>query len=174
MKLTRSGIFDAQFNAGKQGRMEIETDHSICAIAAAYRQSEAGVTKTQILSIIVDTFPQRKVQDFLPEVTKYQLFQDKKHLISHGRGQPLPAIPKYRVSVTLPKIDHFIGFISSSHFVQDVAHGTCTLKLSSGETISMPNVVRNMVAVRIIKQYASYYKETTFNHLSGRESCTGF
>ena len=141
----------------------METDHSIHALAAAYRQSEARVTKMQILSIIVDIFPQRKVQDLLPEITKYQLFQAKKHLTSYGRGQPLPAIPKYRVSVTLPKIDHFIGFISSPHFVQDVAHGTRTLMLSSGERISMPNVVRNMVAARKIKQYVSYCKEITFN-----------
>ena len=70
---------------------------------------------------------------------------------------------------TLPKIDHFIGFISSPHFVQDVAHGTRTLKLSSGETISMPNVVCNMVAARVIKQYVSYCKEIKFNHLSERE-----
>lgn len=69
----------------------------------------------------------------------------------------------------MPKIDHFIGFISSPHFVQDVAHGTRTLKLSSRETISIPNVVRNMVAARIIKQYVSYCKEIAFSHLSERE-----
>ena len=69
----------------------------------------------------------------------------------------------------MPKIDHFIGFISSAHFVQDVPDGTCTLKLSSGETISLPNVVCNMVAARIIKQYVSYCKEIAFSHLSERE-----
>ena len=67
------------------------------------------------------------------------------------------------------KIDRFIGFISSPHFVQDVAHGTRTLKLSLGETISMPNVVRNMAAARIIKQYVLYCKVIAFNHLSERE-----
>ena len=161
-ELTRSGILDAQCNAGKMGRsrMQIEADHSIHALAAAYRQFEARVTKLQILSIIVDIFLQRQIQDLFPEITKYQLFQAKKHLISYGRGQPLPAIPKYRVSVTLPKIDLFIGFISSPHFVQDVAHGTRTLKLSSGETISMPNVVRNMVAARTIKLYVSCGKKS--------------
>ena len=122
-----------------------------------------------ILSVIVDIFPQQQIQDLLPKVTKHQLFPAKKHLISCGRGKPLPAVPKYRVGLTLPKIDHFIGFISSPHFVQDVAHGTGTLKLSSGETISMPNVVRNMVLARIIKQYLSYCKETRFSHLSERE-----
>ena len=33
----------------------------------------------------------------------------------------------------------------------------------------MPNVVRNMIAARIIKQYVSYCKEITFNHLRERE-----
>ena len=33
----------------------------------------------------------------------------------------------------------------------------------------MPNVVRNMVAARIIKQYVSYCKEIAFNHLSERQ-----
>ena len=71
-ELTRSGILDAQFNAGKMGRsrMQIEADHSIHALAAAYRQSEARVTKLQILSIIVDIFPQRQIQDLLPKITK--------------------------------------------------------------------------------------------------------
>ena len=53
-ELTRSGILDAQFNARKMGRMQIEADHSIHVLAAAYRQSKARVTKMQILSIIVD------------------------------------------------------------------------------------------------------------------------
>ena len=79
-ELTRSGILDAQFIARKMGRsrMQIEAEHSIHALAATYRQSEARVTKLQILLIIADIFPQRQIQDLLPEITKYQLFQAKK------------------------------------------------------------------------------------------------
>ena len=113
-ELTRSGILDAQFIDRKIGRMQIEADHLIHALAAAYRQSEARATKLQILSIIVDIFPPHQIQDLLPEITKYQMFHAKKgHLISCGRGQPLPAVPKYRVSVTLPKIDHWVHIKSS-------------------------------------------------------------
>ena len=70
-ELTWPGILDAQLNARKMGRsrIQIEADHSIHALAAAYRQSEARVTKLQILSIIVDIFPQRQIQDLLPEIT---------------------------------------------------------------------------------------------------------
>ena len=36
-ELTRSGTLDAQFNSRKIGRMQIEADHSIHALAAASR-----------------------------------------------------------------------------------------------------------------------------------------
>lgn len=165
MKLT--GNLDSQFNVNSLSY--VESDTSLNALAAAYREAETRTTKIQILSIIVDTFSQQHIQASLPEATKYQLTQAKKHLLSHGRGQPMPAIPKYRVGLTMPKIEHFIGFISTPHFVQDVAHGTRTLRLSSGETINMPNVIRNIISARIIKQYVAYCEETNFKHLSERE-----
>lgn len=49
---TRSGILDTQFNARKMGRMQIEAGHSIHALAAAYRQSEARVTKLQFCQLL--------------------------------------------------------------------------------------------------------------------------
>lgn len=58
--------------------MQIEAGHLLNALAASYRLSEARVTKVQNLLIIVDIFPQLQIQDLLPEVTKYQLFQIKK------------------------------------------------------------------------------------------------
>ena len=136
-ELTCSGSLDAFFNVGYLGRLRLEADHSIQALAAAYRQSDAKLTKIQILSITIDIFPQQQIQVLLPVVTKYQLFQAKKHLLSCGTGQPLPAVPKYRVDLIMPKIDHFIGFISSPHFVQDVARGTRTLTLSSRRSVCL-------------------------------------
>lgn len=144
-------------------------DESMQALVAAYGLAEDKATKLQILSIIVDLFTHPQIKEFLPEVTDYQLEQAKKHLLSHGRGQPLPVVKKYRVGVTMPKINHFIEFISNPHFVQDVAYGTRKLKLTSGEIISMPNVVRNIISARIIKQYISYSKETRFQCLGERE-----
>jgi hypothetical protein len=68
-----------------------------------------------------------------------------------------------------PKIDHFIGFISDSTFVQEVAYGTRKLKLSSCEKIEIPNVVRNIITSRILKQYTACCKETDLECLSTRE-----
>ena len=139
------------------------------ALIASYGASESKVTRIQILSIIVDLMPYNEIRKLLPEVTDYKLHQAKRHLLTHGRGQPLPTITRYRTGVTMPKIDHFIGFISDPNFVQEVAYGTRKLKLSSGEKIEMPNVVRNIITSRILKQYMAYCKETDFECLSTRE-----
>ena len=71
--------------------------------------------------------------------------------------------------MTLPKLDHFIGFIANPHFVQDVAYGTRKITLSSGEKIDMPNVVRNIIESRIIEQYIIYCQEIGFECLKERE-----
>ena len=60
------------------------------------------------------------------------------------------------------KIDHFHWVHFQPLHSSRCSKGTHTL-------IGMPNVVRNMVAGRITKQYISYCNETGFTHLSGRE-----
>ena len=66
------------------------------ALIASYGASESKATKIQILSIIVDLMPYNDIKKLLPEVTDYKLYQAKKQLLTHGRGQPLPTITRYR------------------------------------------------------------------------------
>lgn len=57
--MSRTGVLDSHFNCSST---MTETDQSLNALAAAYRASEERATKVQILSIIVDTFPQKHVR----------------------------------------------------------------------------------------------------------------
>ena len=52
------------------------------------------------------------------------------------------------------------------YYYQDVAYGTRTLKLESGEELVMPNVVRTVARCTIINQYLEHCKETGFNPIS--------
>ena len=70
-ELTCSGSLDAFFNVGNLGRLRLEADHSIQALAAAYRQSDAKLTQIQILSIIIDIFPQQQIFSQLSQSTNY-------------------------------------------------------------------------------------------------------
>ena len=50
--------------------------------------------------------------------------------------------------------------------LQDVAYGTRKLKLDSGETILMPNVIRTAIPSRIIAQYNEFCNSTEFQPAS--------
>ena len=79
--------------------------------------------------------------------------------------------PKFLVSVqelSTKKVDHFVEYISRPEFVQDVAFGTKTLKLDSGEKIIIPAVIRTAIPSRIIRQYLDYCKEQDFEPASKR------
>ncbi len=63
----------------------------------------------------------------------------------------------------MSKVDHFVDFINRPYYHQDVAFGTRTLKLDSGESVSMPNVVRTVTRSTRVAQYLKYCKDEHFN-----------
>ena len=64
------------------------------------------------------------------------------------------------------KLEHFISFITSPHIIQDVPFGEKIIKLSTGEAITTPNVIRTMIPERIVQQNQQYSSETSFTCLS--------
>ena len=66
----------------------------------------------------------------------------------------------------MSKVDHFIEFINPPYFYQDVSFGTKLLKLDSGETIEMPNVVRTGTRSTMISQYIQFCQEEKCEQLS--------
>ena len=51
------------------------------------------------------------------------------------------------------KLDHFIEFINRPYFYQDVSYGTKVLKLDSGETMEIPNVMPTVTLLTMNNQY---------------------
>ena len=71
-----------------------------------------------------------------------------------------------RIKIDLKQLDHFLGFITSPHLVQDLLFGEKNLELSSGEIIAVPNVISTMIPERIATQYIQFCTETNFKALS--------
>ena len=63
-------------------------------------------------------------------------------------------------------LDHFLSFVNELYFYQDVAYGTRTLKLDSGEELLMPNVIRIIARSTMIEQYLKHCSEDHFEPLS--------
>lgn len=98
----------------------------------------------------------------VPGFSKWRIDQARQYATVAGKGQPPIDRPIYRTKIDPVKIYHFINFISRPEFVQDVAFGTKTLKLDSGERIIIPVVIRTLIPSRIIRQYMEYCREDGF------------
>ena len=136
----------------------------------AYDQAESWQTKRQILSLFANDFSCRELQTLIPGLTKWRIDQARQlqHTTEAGKGQAVPEQTIFRKRIDQGKVDHFISYISQPQLHQDVAFGTKTLKLDSGERIIIPAVVRTLIPSRIIEQYTSYCKEQQFEPASIR------
>ena len=136
----------------------------------AYDQAESWQTKRQILSLFANEFSRRELQTLIPGLTKWRIDQARQlqHTTEAGKGQAVPEQTIFRKRIDQGKVDHFISYISQPQLHQDVAFGTKTLKLDSGERIIIPAVVRTLIPSRIIEQYTSYCKEQQFEPASIR------
>ncbi|KAL9954343.1 hypothetical protein ACROYT_G041867 [Oculina patagonica] len=110
-------------------------------------------------SLFANDFSRAELQTLIPGLTKWRIDQARLHANEVGKGQIVPEKPIFRTRIDPVKVDHFINYISRPDLLQDVAFGTKTLKLDSGERIVIPAVIRTLIPSRIIHQYTSYCKE---------------
>ena len=140
----------------------------IDVLIKAHDQAESWRTKRQILSLFANDLTKAELQRLLPGLTKWRIDQARLHANEVGRGQLVPEEPIFRTRIDPVKVDHFINYISRPDLLQDVAFGTKTLKLDSGERIIIPAVIRTLIPSRIIEQYTSYCKQQEFEPASER------
>ena len=90
-------------------------------------------------------------------------YTTRKHANLNSPGQVIDPPGLQRCRLDPVKVDHFLDFSSSPSFLQDVAYGTENLKLSNGHRTQIPNVVRTVVASRLmIWLYQEHCRESGF------------
>ncbi|XP_035678162.1 uncharacterized protein LOC118416978 [Branchiostoma floridae] len=132
------------------------------AMTECYNHADSWAVRRQILSIMADKVQLKQLQMFIPGLTRFRYMLARHHQILHGRGTPVPTTISRRMKVDPAKLDHFLSFITSPHILQDMPFGERTLKMSNGQEIKMPNVIRLMIPSRIIAQYNQYCMESGF------------
>lgn len=138
------------------------------ALAEAYNNAFSWDTRRQVLSIMSGVASFNTLSQYIPGLTKYRYTMANLHRLQFGRGAQLPKPSTLRIRVDPKQLDHFLSFITSPHLVQDLPFGQKHLKLSSGEVIDVPNVIRLMIPQRIVRQYTQYCLETSFKPFSER------
>jgi hypothetical protein len=136
------------------------------ALAECYNNAAHWGTRRQILSIMVDKVSLTSLRRWIPDLTRYRFNIAKNHLLLNGRGTALPDTTRTRMCVPLKKLEHFLDFITSSHAIQELPFGKKSMKLSTGDVIVVPNVIRTIIPERIVQQYQSFCSEAEFSPLS--------
>lgn len=134
----------------------------IDSLVKAYYQANSWQTKRQILSIFANDFSRSELMILIPSLSKWRIDQARQHASDVGKGQLVQEEPVFRTRISSAQVQHFVDFISRPELVHDVAFGTKTLKLDSGDSIVIPAVVRTMIPSRIIDQYQSYCEQESF------------
>ena len=138
------------------------------ALAEAYKIASSWDTRRQILSIIAGVASYKAACEFIPGLTAYRYSVASLHSLQYGRGAPVPEEHSARLRIERNQLDHFLSFITSPHLVQDLPFGEKVLVLSTGDKVTVPNVIRTMIPQRIAQQYKSFCQETNFNPFSER------
>ena len=89
-------------------------------MAEAYSNSSSWDTRRQVLSVMAGVASFGTISEFIPGLTQYRYTMASLHRMQYGRGAPVPSQRTPRIKIDLQQLDHFLGFITSPHLVQDL------------------------------------------------------
>ena len=113
-------------------------------LIALYQAAESPYTKRTILSIFVKHYTKSQLLKLVPGLSIWRIDQARKHAakIDGGVNEGKEPVIRYRLDAN--KVDHFLDFISSPNYIQDVAYGMRKMRMSTGEVLEIPNLVRTV------------------------------
>ena len=148
---------------------DIHVSEELAALMTAYKNATTRKLKLQILSIYAHNYPAKiliKLHEPYAKVTMWQIRKARLHAQQSGPGNIIETQKHSRIRIDRTKLDHFIAFANRPYFYQDVAYGTRKLKLDSGQTLTMPNKIRNVTRSTLIQQYFKHCEEEEVEPLS--------
>lgn len=135
-------------------------------LITAYNSADSWEVKRQILSLLADQYSKEDLQHLIPGLSVWRIDQARRHKSDYGPGQPVPPKTIIRTRLDPVMTDHFLEFISSPSVLQDVAFGTKTLTLSTGEKLTIPAAIRTVIPSRIVHMYKQHCLNSGVQHAS--------
>ena len=157
--LRNSGTVEKEFGIAEESP---EEEKYLNALAETYRHASCWKTRQQVLSIMADLISFKRIQHYISGLTEYRFKMARHHALQYGRGAEVSMLKSLRLRIELTQLDHFLDYITSPRVTQDLPLGQRHLRLSSGQVLETPNVIRTMIPSRLVRQYQVYCKETEF------------
>lgn len=141
----------------------------LTALIESYKQATHSSTRKNILSVIADKLTFNDLQKLIPGLSRSRFTAARRHGVQYGTEALATQIGKkktiLRQKIDPTQVEHFIEFITSQNVIQDLPFGTRKLRLTSGEEINIPNVIRLLIPSRLVDQYLHFCHETGFKPL---------
>ena len=138
----------------------------VSRLIICYEEAGSWYNRQQILSLFAGDYSKTELLQMIPGLTKWRIDEARKHAFKNKPGQLIEPPILQRTRLDPVKVDHFLDFISSPSFLQDVAYGTRNLKLSTRKKIEIPSVVRTVISSRLVQLYLKYCAESAFEPLT--------
>ncbi|VDI78120.1 Hypothetical predicted protein [Mytilus galloprovincialis] len=132
---------------------------NVSILKEIYDRAETWTFRRQILSILAFEHTYSQMKQMIPGLTLYRYYAAKKHISEVGCGLPIQEMKQTREKIDPCQLEPFLDFITSSHIIKDLPFGERKLKLSTGEIISTPNVIRAIAPTSIIRQYKQFCED---------------
>ena len=130
------------------------------ALVECYLKQNNRVNQMQILSLFAHKFSKHRFIRMMPGMNAYKIDVARKHAAVTFPGQIFDPPRVIRPRLSMPKVMHFLEFISSPTYHQAVGYGTKTLTLSPGLEIQIHKIVRIVIASRLINSCIQYCNES--------------
>lgn len=132
---------------------------------SAYEESPNFRVKKQILSLIPEKYSRITIMKLFG-ISKWLVDSARKHSKQTGAGMIVQSEPSYRERLDPIKVKFLLDFICSDNYLQDVAYGYRSLKITESFSFSMPNVVRLASHRQIIFDYMNVCNELKLKPIS--------
>lgn len=104
----------------------------------------------------------KRIQHYISGLTEYTFKIARQQALQYWRGGEVSTVKIPRLRVEMTQLDYFLAYITSPHVTQDLPFGQRYPRLSSGQVLETPNVIRTMISGRIVRQYQAYCEESGF------------
>lgn len=139
------------------------------ALVESYKQASNNNTRKNILSVIADKLSFNDLEKLIPGISRHRFTTARRHGLQYGADALATQIgttsKAVREKVDPEQVEHFISFITGQNAIQDLPFGLRKLRLTTGEEIEIPNVIRLLIPSRLVDQYLQFCRETGFEPL---------
>ncbi|CAC5406365.1 unnamed protein product [Mytilus coruscus] len=139
-------MFKSVFSAHKPEKSST-LDETALILKDTYNSAETWTLRRQILSVLSRNYSFDEVR----EVCCIFFAMSREKLT--------------RNKIDIAELEHFIDFNISSDVVKDLPFGMKTMKLTSGEIVNVPNLIRSLAPSSLVNQYIQFCDSENDGHL---------